>query len=581
MRRVPAPFWISPSSSSSAAASRRRRNNVSPVLLASILASTRRFFGAKEASGWEPPKGPSVESGPRWTQTIPNQEINDEAALATKGDELIDLDKVHHREYTGNPEGDEAGDYLGEVHEIGTNGHLAAVMAWNQAQSNQIRAGAGFNQIETVDPKDGKVKVPSRGTRPGRNSGLYRKWDDEPAIEDLDLSIPQVNCAFVADLLAKRKKEQAQQWGDIDPERRKKNIAEKKEERDRERTEKGEKARKANFEDENKEENEADLEDPLDYDEVRNLALHPSDGITMIDVRTVAEVSSWGTIEGAKILPMHEFWEAFHLAPEEFEEQYGFELPDKNTTLLFFCHHGPRSLMAAQVAHHLGYTNVVHLKEGFYEWSKQYFLLCRRWMVHDHTTGINNQRLLEFETARSIAGDIAPEFNDIVEAETEMIRIDHSRSVGEKQLPIPDNVKQLSLEFDQRRDQLEISDSGNANKLNQPLLSGSKPAAATAATAAAADDKGDSRTSSTKLGNAALETESHAANERERKGLDPVLDNVPAISEEEFDAQAELLRRDYFSEAARVLRRRKASERTGIPESFMFRRKEQPHGTGR
>ena len=73
----------------------------------------------------------------------------------------------------------------------------------------------------------------------------------------------------------------------------------------------------------------------------------------------------------------------------------------------------------------------------------------------------------------------------------------------------------------------------------------------------------------------------YKANVEEASGRDPVLSNAPAMSEESQTEMEDRVRADWMSEASKVLRRQKASERTGIPDSFMFRRKEQPHGTGR
>jgi rhodanese-related sulfurtransferase len=447
------------------------------------------------------------------------------------------------------------------------------------AQSAKVGAGS-----VTVFAGSAVANAPGAASRP-RNG----KWCDEPTLEDLDVSVPQVNCAFVADLLARRRAEQAKQWGDLPESTRAAATA-----ATTTPAAPGSKEPPSEFVTRPAAESPDGTPAPVPavapasetppdivtaaaavIDDGVNLALHPSDGILLIDVRTVAEAQSWGTIEGAKILPMHEFWDALHLEPAQFEERYGFALPDKETPLLFFCHHGPRSLMAAQIAFHLGWRNVIHLRQGYYEWSKQFFLLCRRWMVHDHVTKIDHRRQIEFAAAREIAKDIAPEFNDIVEQEVDLIRIDHTRSVGEREVPLPARVLALASEFERQRDALELGGAagGAAGALPEPTTlridDGTAPGEATSV-AAVARSPGEQDAAKAAA----------VVAQRERHGNDPVLSSAP-MTDDDFDREQLLLRTDYVTEAARVLRRRKSSERTGIPDSFMFRRKEQPYGAGR
>lgn len=154
------------------------------------------------------------------------------------------------------------------------------------------------------------------------------------------------------------------------------------------------------------------------------------DGFLLLDCRTVNEVTSWGVIEGAKVLPAHEIFTAFHLTPSEFEETFGFRKPDPGSKIICYCQYGPRSLMAAQLLSWLGYLKVLHFREGYYEWGKQYNLLLRRWMEHDKKSGNELRRMASFRAALELQRDVAPEFNKIPMEEAAAYRLDTSRSLG-------------------------------------------------------------------------------------------------------------------------------------------------------
>lgn len=154
------------------------------------------------------------------------------------------------------------------------------------------------------------------------------------------------------------------------------------------------------------------------------------DGFILLDCRTVNEVTSWGIIEGAKVLPAHELFDAFHSSPEEFEENYGFKKPHPEQIIICYCQYGPRSLMAAQILSWMGYLKVLHFRDGYYEWGKQYNLLLRRWMEHDKTSGNELRRLATFRAGLELQREIAPEFNALPMQEASAYRIDASRSLG-------------------------------------------------------------------------------------------------------------------------------------------------------
>ncbi|CCW71934.1 unnamed protein product [Phytomonas sp. Hart1] len=155
------------------------------------------------------------------------------------------------------------------------------------------------------------------------------------------------------------------------------------------------------------------------------------DGFILLDCRTVNEITSWGIIEGAKVLPVHELFEAFHATPEDFLEEYGFTKPSPEQTIICYCQYGPRSLMAAQILSWMGYLNVLHFRDGYYEWGKQYNLLLRRWMEHDRSSGNELRRIATFRAALEIQRDIAPEFTALAIQEASKYYIDTTRSSGQ------------------------------------------------------------------------------------------------------------------------------------------------------
>ncbi|CAC9543610.1 conserved hypothetical protein [Leishmania infantum JPCM5] len=154
------------------------------------------------------------------------------------------------------------------------------------------------------------------------------------------------------------------------------------------------------------------------------------DGFVLLDCRTVNEVSSWGIIEGAKVLPAHELFEAFHATPEEFVQDYGFAKPRPEDIIICYCQYGPRSLMAAQILSWMGYLKVMHFRDGYYEWGKQYNLLLRRWMEHDKESGNELRRLATFRAGLELQREIAPEFNALPMQEARQYLRDTTRSPG-------------------------------------------------------------------------------------------------------------------------------------------------------
>lgn len=165
-------------------------------------------------------------------------------------------------------------------------------------------------------------------------------------------------------------------------------------------------------------------------DLLRTMRPEYDDGFVLLDCRTVNEVTSWGIIEGAKVLPAHELFEAFHSTPEDFRRLYGFNKPRPDEIIVCYCQYGPRSLMAAQILSWMGYLKVMHFRDGYYEWGKQYNLLLRRWMEHDKESGNELRRLATFQAALEMQRAVAPEFNALPMKEARQYELNPTRSRG-------------------------------------------------------------------------------------------------------------------------------------------------------
>ena len=89
-------------------------------------------------------------------------------------------------------------------------------------------------------------------------------------------------------------------------------------------------------------------------------ALIESDSpVRLIDCREADEYAIC-KIDHAELLPYSTF---FH--------DYSAKLRDKNETILIYCHHGMRSLRAAEYLSQLGYTNVRSIIGGIEAWARE------------------------------------------------------------------------------------------------------------------------------------------------------------------------------------------------------------------
>jgi len=77
----------------------------------------------------------------------------------------------------------------------------------------------------------------------------------------------------------------------------------------------------------------------------------------LIDVREEDEFA-FCKIEGSELLPL-----------SKFVQDFASTLPDKSQKILLFCHHGMRSLRAAEYLSGAGYTGVKSISGGIDAWS--------------------------------------------------------------------------------------------------------------------------------------------------------------------------------------------------------------------
>lgn len=91
----------------------------------------------------------------------------------------------------------------------------------------------------------------------------------------------------------------------------------------------------------------------------------------IIDVRNPDEIMYTGKLSpSTHTLPLPLIMEkqAFQMEEDDFEEEFGFQKPSLDETLVFSCAAGIRSVYAAKAAAQAGYTNLVNYAGGANEW---------------------------------------------------------------------------------------------------------------------------------------------------------------------------------------------------------------------
>ncbi|XP_076064449.1 thiosulfate:glutathione sulfurtransferase-like [Oratosquilla oratoria] len=90
--------------------------------------------------------------------------------------------------------------------------------------------------------------------------------------------------------------------------------------------------------------------------------------VVLIDVRTRGERSNPGHIPGSVNLPLHLIGDALLMAPETFQEKFGFVKPDEKEPIVTMCLLGIRSRTAQLAFMGAGYTNVRNYLGSFDDW---------------------------------------------------------------------------------------------------------------------------------------------------------------------------------------------------------------------
>ncbi len=102
--------------------------------------------------------------------------------------------------------------------------------------------------------------------------------------------------------------------------------------------------------------------------QVKKITEDPSSNIVLVDVREKAELRDTGKIPGAINIPVTTSPDAFFLPEEEFEDRYGFERPDKDAVVVFYCKAGVRSRTAAGLAREAGWNHTGDYSGSWLEW---------------------------------------------------------------------------------------------------------------------------------------------------------------------------------------------------------------------
>jgi rhodanese-related sulfurtransferase len=94
---------------------------------------------------------------------------------------------------------------------------------------------------------------------------------------------------------------------------------------------------------------------------------NPSNSRLLIDVREPHEFGK-DSIPTAINLPITSHPDALLLAPDDFQDQFGFQKPPTGKEVIFFCKAGVRSRAAASIAKQAGYTNVGEYPGSWNDW---------------------------------------------------------------------------------------------------------------------------------------------------------------------------------------------------------------------
>ncbi|XP_053316814.1 thiosulfate sulfurtransferase/rhodanese-like domain-containing protein 3 [Spea bombifrons] len=106
----------------------------------------------------------------------------------------------------------------------------------------------------------------------------------------------------------------------------------------------------------------------INYEELKDLLADES--VVLIDVREPWEVKEYGIIKGSINIPLGDLTAALQMSPNEFQEKYQKNIPDKSSKLVFSCLAGIRSERALGVASSLGFSSIHNYGGGFEDWKR-------------------------------------------------------------------------------------------------------------------------------------------------------------------------------------------------------------------
>ncbi|KAI8889313.1 Rhodanese-like protein [Backusella circina FSU 941] len=95
----------------------------------------------------------------------------------------------------------------------------------------------------------------------------------------------------------------------------------------------------------------------VDYNDIQNTIKNDGKGYHLIDVREQKEVAQ-GAIPTFKNVPLSQFSNAWTLSDDDFQKQFGFDKPKKDSRVILYCLGGVRSTKAADILAQLGYSDL-------------------------------------------------------------------------------------------------------------------------------------------------------------------------------------------------------------------------------
>ncbi|KAI0085634.1 endoplasmic reticulum protein [Irpex rosettiformis] len=106
----------------------------------------------------------------------------------------------------------------------------------------------------------------------------------------------------------------------------------------------------------------------LTYEEVKPRTEQPTENAYLVDVREPDEVLQ-GSIPSSVNLPLSVLANSLTLKPETFKSKFGWEKPQKDQEIVFYCRSGKRAASACDIAYRNGFSNVLNYKGSWLDWA--------------------------------------------------------------------------------------------------------------------------------------------------------------------------------------------------------------------